>query len=152
MYTCDWSRQSQSSLPDSINPLFLLEILNLDLNYSQSKARIEGNLLVTTEILPGGSEKATVIDLTKPAVVSIHLRKNRQIISRTQVLAFVNLNGIFIPSKIQAEWYEENMKIEWRLSNHSLNTKIPANQFQPPNLKLKVVDIGRANVDFSRER
>ena len=153
MYTCDWSRQSQSSLPDSINPLFILEILNLDLDYSKAKSRIEkDNLLIVTEILPGGSEKATVIDLKKPAVVAIHLRNNGRMISKTQVTAFVNLSGIYIPSNIQADWYDENIKIEWRLSEHRLNDAVPDSQFQTPNMRLKVVDIGRTKVDFNQEK
>jgi hypothetical protein len=152
IYTCDWTRQSQSNLPDSINPLFILEILNLDLNYSNAKSRIEGNLLIVTEFLPGGSEKATVIDLKKPAVIAIHLRNNGRMISKTQVQSFININGIYIPANIQADWYEENIKIEWHLSRHRLNEEISGNQFQIPNLRLKVVDVGRTKVDFSQER
>ena len=149
MYYCDWDRSANNAnLPKSINPKFIIEGLGFGADYAGARSELQGNNLLVLQ-QSGNMTATTVFDATRPAFSAMYLQTGEKVISKSVVQNYSFLGGIYIPSQVEAAVYEENVHITWKLSGQKINIAVNANEFVMPNLRMKIVDIGRQSVDFN---
>jgi outer membrane lipoprotein-sorting protein len=154
LFYCKYANINKSNMKDSLNPLWLIESLNM-IKVDAKNAKMQGDKLVLfqTKISPRNNKmiKAIVIDPKKPAIVGNYLYdSNKQIVTSANIKDFYTTNnGLLIPKLIEASWTEENVTMTWTFTNFKFNVPIDPKMFKIPDLQVNKVDLGNTKEKFN---
>jgi len=149
LYWAKYSQLGKTRIKDSLNPVWLVDSLNLNhIDTTGAKVYEQNGKIVVSKVVqsPRRSQvvKVITIDPQRPAIVGHALyTSNRALIASSRVTAFYKLkSGAYIPSSIRISWPPEQVSISWQFRNPRVNVAIDPKRWVMPALRVQRVDLG----------
>lgn len=149
LYFAQYSQLGRTHIKDSLNPVWLIDSLNLNhIDTTGAKVYEQNGKIVVSKVVqsPRRSQvvKVITIDPQRPAIVGHALyTSNRALIASSRVTAFYKVAGdTYIPRSISISWPAEQISISWQFRNPKVNVAIDPKRWVMPALRVQRVDLG----------
>ena len=146
IYYSDVKNLNRTGLKSALNPEWIIISLNINNNIENSKEIIklpQGNLYLKdhNNALANGMTVGTLID--NDTVKGNYLFSNNgKMIASSEIIENQTIAGVLLPKKLHIIWYDENIIMDWHISDVQLNQNIHNNVWVMPNIYPKI-DIGK---------
>jgi len=129
---------AKSRLKTPFHPMWMIETLGVG-KIDTANARVvkkdnfwailEPRISTQGEVIT----KVTVIDPEHSRIMGHYILNSLgTLIVSTEVIAFYNINGQYLPKNLNTIWHEENIALEWEFSNPIINQGIAPSMWAMP--------------------